>query len=330
MSSNRFVDNLIIVKQNAYGLTRDAALLADAIGRAGAGTCETVGVRDRSVADVLYGRRRTRRAFHIERAFPNWFSASEENWLIPNQERFPKRQLYRLKGIDLVLAKTRHAEEIFAARGAATRYLGFTSEDRFDPAIAKNWNGFYHLAGASTLKGTDDLVALWKRHPEWPTLCLVQKQELAPRAVPPNIRLIARYLSDQELRELQNSHGIHLCPSRAEGWGHHILEGMSCRSVVLVTDAAPMNEHVDETCGILVAANHRQSRHLGFSYRVDPDALEATVQKILSLPEEEKIAIGSRARQRFEEIDAAFTRRLADLLQTHDSMGKGEWADVHA
>ena len=86
------IDTLIVVKNNHYGLTRDAELLADAIREFGV-SVEVVGISERKLVDRLVGRKLARRAVHIERVFPQWLSAAQENFLIPNQERFPRRHL---------------------------------------------------------------------------------------------------------------------------------------------------------------------------------------------------------------------------------------------
>jgi hypothetical protein len=110
------IDTLIVVKSNQYGLTRDAALLASAL--AGAGVkAEVAGISDRPLLDRLFGRRRARRIIHLERVFPQWISAAEINVLVPNQERFPRRQLGRLRKVDAILAKTQEACSAFAGRG---------------------------------------------------------------------------------------------------------------------------------------------------------------------------------------------------------------------
>jgi hypothetical protein len=308
------LSTLILGKSNSYGLTRDAELLQAAIERAGV-SADYATIKQRSLLEWLRGTKRARRIIHIERAFPGWFSAaSDETLLVPNQERFPRRQSGRLKHVHRVLAKTRHAEAIFAGLGAQTSYLGFSSPDRFLREIQPDYTRFFHLAGGSTLKGTEDVLALWRRHPEWPELTLVQRDPRVPGGKPANVRHMSGYLEDDALMRLQNACGIHLCPSRSEGWGHHLLEGLSVGAVVVTTDGPPMNEHVDASCGVLVPFNRSEPRHLGTNFYVDPAALEATITKLIATPVQEKERLGTAARRRFEAIDAAFHERVGKFF----------------
>lgn len=308
------IDFLILGKSNSYGLTRDARLLQDAIEAMGS-TCAYATTKDRGLIERLLKRRRARCVIHLERAFPAWFSAGEENWLIPNQERFPKRHLPRLKHIDRVLAKTRHAAAIFSALGVKTDYLGFTSEDRRLANQEPNFSHFFHLAGGSTLKGTEDIVELWTRNPSWPELVLVQKAENAPKQLPANIRLISGYLDDQNLQLLQNQCGVHLCPSRAEGWGHHIVEALSVGAITLTVDAPPMNEHISPVCGVLVPFGHSEPRHLGTCFHADIMAMEILIEDLMAETEFRKLNLSKQARARFEAIDQAFKMRVRDIFR---------------
>lgn len=307
------IDWLLIARANNYGLTSDTAIFTETI-RAAGGSCEGAPTRARSLLDRLLRRKRARAVVHFERAFPQWFSAAEVNLLIPNQERFPHRHLPRLRAIDRVLAKTRHAEAIFSGLGVATEWLGFTSRDRRDPSVARDWGRFLHLAGGGTLKGTEDVLALWRAHPEWPELVLVQKTQNVPAEVPANVTLLSGYLDDAELKRLQNECGVHLCPSRAEGWGHNIVEALSVGAVTVVTDAPPMNEFADAGCAVMVGWSRSEPRHLGTCFFVDPAALEAAVAAVIAMPEVEKRRLGAAARARYAEIDAGFRRRVAELV----------------
>lgn len=207
--------------------------------------------------------------------------------------------------------------------------LGFTSRDLYQPQVHKEWKTkFLHLYGTSPAKGTTDLIQLWLKHPEWPTLQLVGTSAGMMQAQPaPNIQF-RPHLEEKEHKEWMNMHGIHICPSAAEGWGHYIVEAMSCASVVLTTDAAPMNEHIvhGETGFLLplkMAYPYRDYARTvihddrGNNYArwntVSPEGVEQTITHILSLSETELAAIGQRARQWYLNNHRAFVEKLREI-----------------
>ncbi|MDF3059683.1 MAG: hypothetical protein K0R17_3898 [Rariglobus sp.] len=302
---------LIIGRKNGVGLDQDAALVAAALR-----TDDWV-VRHHAPNDwraLLMSRGRADAVIHLERFFPLWKWRGARHYLIPNQERFPERQVGRLKKVDQILCKSRHAEEIFFRLHSAVSFVGFTSSDRLLPETKPDYTSFFHLAGRSTLKGTEGLLALWARHPEWPVLTLVQHPDNAPASVPANVRLISRHISNAELQSLQNSCGVHLCPSLSEGWGHYIVEAMSCRAVTVTTDGPPMNELVRPERGVLVAANRSEPRRLGRNFYVDPDALEKAVGGLIAAPCDEKAVMGNAARRWFEQNNARFAATLQQAV----------------
>jgi glycosyltransferase involved in cell wall biosynthesis len=195
-------------------------------------------------------------------------------------------------------------------------WLGFTSPDRRVQGAQPDYDRFLHLAGGSALKGTEALLALWARHPEWPTLTLLfHRKGDIPSSVPTNVQLIDRYLDDAELRALQNRCGVHLCPSRSEGWGHYIGEALSCGAVTLTTDGPPMNELVRPDRGVLVPWSRSEPRKLGTDFFVDASALEAAIEELLVMSSADKARMGRAGRAWFEENDARFHARLQELWQ---------------
>jgi glycosyltransferase involved in cell wall biosynthesis len=236
--------------------------------------------------------------------------------LVPNQERFPARHLRRLKNVDVVLCKTRHAQQVFNSLSCTTEFIGFTSVDRKLPDGRPDFNRYFHLAGRSTLKGTSVVLEAWKRHPEWPRLTLVQSAHNAPDRVPDNVELITQFISDSDLQTLQNEHGVHLCPSLSEGWGHYIVEAMSCGALTITTDGPPMNELVTPDRGLLIPSDRSEPRHLGTNWIVSVADLEAVIQRSLALTDHEKQHLGNAAREWFVSNDREFRQRFADVVRT--------------
>ena len=302
---------LILSRSNGVGLDRDSALLARALSSAGV---ETLSPRLKNPLDLLSGKFRADAAFHIERVAPWWKRKAGTHFLIPNQERFPERLLPRLGMVDRVLCKSRHAEEIFSQHHTDVRFIGFTSEDRGMPGTEPNYGRFFHLAGRSTLKNTELILELWGKHPEWPLLTLVQHPDNAPKTVPANVEMVAKYLDDDGLKNLQNTCGIHLCPSLSEGWGHYIVEAMSCAAVTVTTAAPPMDELVTPERGITVPFSRSEPRHLGTNFHADPAEMEAAVERLIAMSDIEKRKLGLAGREWYVENDRTFSRRLATAI----------------
>jgi glycosyltransferase involved in cell wall biosynthesis len=304
----------IIARTNGVGLDRDVDLIHSTLTAAG---MDVTVSHCRGISPL-------RRFFpqapefdaqiFLERVFPRWFGSAKKNLLIPNQERFPHRHLPHLKHIDHILCKTHHAEAIFSELGYSTQFISFTSTDLLDASIQPDYQSFFHLAGRSTLKGTETILDLWQKHPEWPKLTLVQCKENAPESVPDNVNLITDYIPHDEICSLLNRHGIHLCTSLSEGWGHYIAEAMSCQATVITTDAPPMNELVTPARGIPVPYHQSEPRHLGTNYHIDPEKLESNIQRLLLMSPEEKRAYGENARQWFEQNDRTFRERLPQII----------------
>lgn len=311
----------VITRDNGAGLSRDLTIVADVL-RA-QHDVDTVGLGPHRVRNQLRQwwsraacrlRGRFDAQLSLERIYAPTLACAARNLLVPNPEWFQPGWLPLLPRFEQVLCKTQHAEALFAQLGCRTFYTGFTCTDRSDPSVPRE-RAFFHLAGRSTSKGTAVLLDTWRRHPEWPTLTVVQRARHArSQGGAHNIVVHAGYVHDAELRRLQNAHRFHLCPSEAEGYGHSIAEAMSVGAVVLTTDAAPMNELVDAHCGLLLASTPGAPMGLTRRHHVTVSAIEEGVLHAMRLSERECTQLGSAARARFLERDAAFRERLVAAL----------------
>jgi hypothetical protein len=325
----------LISWDNGVGLSRDLALLGAALTaedvcvsytRRGRGTLRKLGrplkvFMQTQWQTVRHGAGTPRFDLNVmlEHVWPEYLRWARHTAFIPNPEWCAPEDVAALDKVDLVLAKTHTAEQLFAARARATAYIGFTSPDRLDRSVPRE-RAFFHLAGRSGNKGTQSLLELWRRHPRWPLLTVVQSPRTAqPGAAAQNIRHLVDYLSDADLQRLQNAHRFHLCPSETEGFGHYLVEAMSVGALTLTLDAAPMNELVRPDRGILVAAARTGMQNLATTHYFDEAAMAVAIERMIGMDDAELDRHGDAARAWYEANDAAFPQRLLRVLRRFDS-----------
>jgi hypothetical protein len=259
---------------------------------------------------------------HLEDIADEFLPLAKRNILIPNQEWFLGSSLPHLRAIDEVWAKTRFAEQIFAGMGCRVRFLGWTGADRkvLGRPIPKNVAAL-HIAGWNRWKGTEALLDVWSRHPQWPLLRVLRRNhdyigDAIPwlsRACCANIQIIADRVDEDSLKRMQNETAIHLCPSEAEGFGHTIVESMSVGALVITTDAPPMNEIITAANGLLVKAERSEAMRLGRRYFVSRDDLAKKIAQSLGMSEQQRNSFGEAARAWFDANDTAFRARLEEF-----------------
>lgn len=313
----------LIARNNGVGLSTDLRLLTDGL-RAQGHTVDYTNIRGGKLhkyvvpavmraKNALRGLLRAPRYdmnLMLEHIRDEYAALAQRNVMLPNPEWQWPDEVARFATLDHVLVKTRHAEPIFRAHGCATTYIGFTSPDRLDRSVPRR-REFFHLAGRSELKGTERLLALWRRHPEWPKLTCVQHAITAkPGAPAANIDHRIGYVDDAELKRLQNELRFHLCPSETEGYGHYLVEALSVGAIVVSNDAEPMNELVTRERGVLVACRAAGKKNLATIYEFDEVAMTAAVEGLIATDEAELDRLGAAARAWYEENDRGFGERL--------------------
>jgi len=249
--------------------------------------------------------------------FPECLPLARKNVWIPNPEGFTPYLRKWMPSIDLVLAKTRMTERIFRKLGLPTEYTGFTSRDHFEKQDKRDYTRFFH-ASSTPCKGTKRMIDVWKNHPEWPEVIIVDPNNdpYIASSGRPNIR-ISKYLEAAEFYRLQNTIGFHMCPSEAEGYGHYMMEAMSCRAVTFTTNGPPMNELVDSSRGILLDRLD-ETPEFGLSHRYffKPESMEEQVTRALKLDPAALEEIGSSARAFFLENDRLFRKSFPELIRS--------------
>ncbi len=293
----------LISRDNGAGLTQDMGLLEGILRPAGH-LVTRVDWRSPSMprCDV---------AVFLELFNPNLARYARGMVGIFNLEWFVPQWRPYLPRFKQLWAKSREAENVYQRLGLRNhRYTGFLTRDLYDPTVGRELR-VLHLAGHSKLKGTEAVIRAWQDHPHLPPLTVVSNNHYA---VPPGVILLGRQ-TDEQVTRLMNSHQIHLCPSKTEGWGHYITEGLSTGAVVLTTDASPMNEHVHPDWGRLIPPARSVPRGRVSEHAVSPKAIAAAVEQAAALSDSERELISQRARAHTAARNAAFTEAALGLLR---------------
>lgn len=227
-----------------------------------------------------------------------------------------------------LICKTKQAYRILKTKfkNKTVVYTGFTSVDRFRRRTncGMDYTRFIHICGKSPHKGTLKIVEAWINHPEFPRLIIKvydgmysDIQTMLKNKVVENLEINNNFVSEDELSEMYNTCGIHLCPSNAEGWGHYIAEAKSVKAVVLYTNAPCMNEtFTDGVDGISIECDTTITNTNGMCpfYEIEPINIAKAVQKVLSIPLTEKQRIGNNARASYLKNDEDFTFNFKTLI----------------
>ncbi len=265
----------VIISGNSLGLENDSLVLQTALNKANSSIQSNLILgrknffsKVRSTLHLLQSRVRGKKLIfiHMEEVQSKLTWMATQNYLIPNQDWFRSRtEKVTLANENIILlCKTKDALRAFSDINDRTHYLGFTSLDRHQSNVKKDYSKYLHLAGKSEKKGTISVINAWKNHPEWPVLTLQTTVDSHIRLAQniPNINLITSNQSGENLLNLMNSHGVHLCISEVEGFGHYIVEALSTGAIVLTTDAAPMNELVTLNSGFLIPCTETYQQRL--------------------------------------------------------------------
>lgn len=294
----------LISRDNGVGLTADMNLLEGMLTTAGH-SVRRVEWTDRTMPHVDVG-------IFLELWNPRLAQCARKTVGVFNLEWFQSSWTRDLGRLNQLWAKSIESHSIYSQRLRlkTSTLTGFLSRDLNDPSVPRQATAL-HLRGHSDFKNTHEVIEAWRTHPNLPPLTIISS---VPLEVPPHIRVLGR-VSDEQLRHEMNAATFHICPSRAEGWGHYITEALSVGGVVITTNASPMNEHVHPDWGVLVHPT-RSNRHgmvtvYGVSARVIADAVHQAQH--MTAPELEYRRM--KARAHFDFRNARFRETALQLLE---------------
>lgn len=286
-----------------------------------------------SVIDIYLERHPMDKKYYPHFHFPK----DKAIWMMQNVEFFDRHELSNpTVGVMIVknriglkkVLEYRHRHQL----SYSVFYTKHTSADVYQPEIERDWTSFLHLAGWSPFKNTRVILMAWAKHPEWPKLVLrVIKADICAWIEDTFGAEDEWRLSNVDYKcgsepldmknDLQNRIGLHLCPSETEGFGHYINEARSVGALILTSNAAPMNELVDEKSGVLVGKPHEwwwQTKGDLFMplAQVDIEDIEQGVEQILLMSIEERQRMGRRARSKFLEDRTYYLNAMAALEES--------------
>jgi mannosyltransferase OCH1-like enzyme len=174
----------------------------------------------------------------------------------------------------------------------------------------------------------ENIKIQWKKHLELDNISIPEFQNIG------NVYFFNKKLDMKIITFLQLSADVHMCPSLIEGWGQYIDEGRRTKSVVLVLDAPPMNELIDDKIGVLVKATKgpstkeilpyswtqyfsKEVERLGLynTYKTTVNELYDCIKSILDMTEKEKRQMGERAFKKSREDFEIFNERFIKVLE---------------
>ncbi|KAJ3070504.1 hypothetical protein HDU98_006495 [Podochytrium sp. JEL0797] len=295
---------------------------------------------------------------------PEGIKKPRNMWLL-NLEQIWHRDLPHFKAMDTILCKTRVTCTAVNKYLASDEYDGgsvkpkviYMAHSSPDPLLdapmllgpdfatmKQDFNSFIHIYGHSGRKRTIQVFDCWESHPEWPTLTMVGNSdeigfltrhwsiEMREKQNPPsknlfpkNIRAFTR-LSLVELRKLQISNGVHICPSQQERYGHYINEARALGALTVTTDWAPMNEFVqDGINGILIDHDAPiPESHQGMAaYFVSPASASpqhicSGIERVLKLDLPTRAEMGRNSRAAYESDTRFMERKMKEVFAGTD------------
>jgi len=250
----------------------------------------------------------------LEHIYEKCINKGRINIYIPNIEWLNVRDYEITKRNEkiIIFGKTENSIKVLKEHFKNTViYTRWISKDMYQEDIKEEYS-YLHVKGISKYKQSQKLIDTWLEHEEWPLIHIVSYgnensngyiEIRKPIQVAKNIILYQYKLEEYELKWLMNKCSHHICPSYSEGWGHYIVEGMSCNKVVITSDLAPMNEHIKEKTR-LIKVNKNLIRNVNLGQGAILEKFE--IENAIKNQKKEK----GNTREEYKKMKEEFRKRI--------------------
>ena len=235
------------------------------------------------------------------------------NILIPSQNIFKKEWLQFLDLFDKVIAKTRYIETIYKSfiPSEKLKYIGWRSTD-----ISNNIDKDYHecllFCYDSTKTNYKKIIENWEV--DFPKLNIVnghlfKLDQIETVHKQENI-IIHSSIKQNELENLFNRCGIHLCLNEIDSFSHNINQSCLSKSIPVLVDNGSMKENVNSDVAFIVGSQKKKSAiFLGSRYEFNVESFKKKIKEITKTSLTTLEIMGKNAR-----INAIKNHGLNDIL----------------
>lgn len=229
-------------------------------------------------------------------------------------------QIRFMRRLDYVICKTKYGEKII--RNLKKKYnlkfvIYYIGHDTIFPQRnihRRDYSTILYMAGAHQYKNTDAVIKCWLKYDNLPNIIMgcydnciktqlktyITQEEYQQITTRKNVKFINNKMDYNDVVIMRYYYAIHLCPSMQEGYGHYINEGRITKSLVITTNLPPMNELINNDCGILIDCDTILTKtNCTDTCLIDADTLAETIYRVVTFPEYLIKQYGNKAYQKY-------------------------------
>lgn len=257
-------------------------------------------------------------AIWLEVANQQLLHLARRHWLFANNEWLkPEYEPIISKHFEKVLAKTPDALMELGKKFPSVHLTGFLTRDQRDASVPRE-DRFLHVGGNSGFRNTQAVIEAWRSYRYYngidgldAPLTIVGNSTTVKHLPTPGVTFHKR-VTEEELKQLQNSHLFHLYPSAYEGWGQALHESQSVGAIILTTAAPPMDGF---GCHFTVPAISARRNNLATLHSVSPAGIRRQVPLMLAQYNSSRARMQVESRMTFEKSNREFEGRFLPLLE---------------